>query len=545
MNSFVFHSLIATFAHSAFSMDFIKRTLPILFGIFLLSVLVRVPQLNRPLSKHHEFCTAISLRIMQIWYDNGIEKYHFNPVMTYNNPADKFINNHANQSGKMIDEEGNYYYVSHPPFAYYFPFFVFKLLHIRPDVLPIQVFNLLLHFISGLFVYFTVCLLSFSRARALPYRSAIVAFTIYTFLPATMWFQGNVYMSDMAVHTLFIIGVYTALKMIIRQKFYSPKYIFFYTLILALMIYTSWLGIFFAFGVLVYSLLHVRDIRGFRILIWSTIIVTLLMLRVVIYQYSQINGMSVYVQEMLSRYLLRGSVAETEQGLFHFMFSYLWYAKTLVYNYFVNYAVVYLLIGIFLWIAASRTKLKIVFSENGYRFIWLSITPVVLLHVFLLNYSLQDFTTLYASLFFSVLLGILYDKVKKSGAVLIQRMRIGFAVVILLMLAQYWIINLGGIHFLQIEWAAYQTSGTVISAESKAAEVVFIKGRLAEPQEVFYAGRNIRYAKSTDDALQFLKERKIKNGVIFSDKAHLDRSISSGLMHLEKIETVTLDSTDI
>ncbi len=544
MSSFVFHSLITTFAHSAAYMDFIKRTLPILFGIFLLSVAVRVPQLNRPLSKHHEFCTAISLRIMQIWYDNGIEKYNFNPVMTYNNDADKFINNHANQSGKMIDKEGNYYYVSHPPFAYYFPFFIFKLLHIRPDVLPIQIFNLFLHFISGLFVYFTVCLLSFSRARALPYRSAIVAFTIYIFLPATMWFQGNVYMSDMAVHTLFVIGVYTALKMIIRQKFYSPKYIFFYLLILALMIYTSWLGIFFAFGVLVYSLLHVRSIRGFRVLIWGTIIVTLMMLRVVMYQYSQINGMGAYVQEMLSRYLLRGSVAETEQGLFHFMFSYLWYIKTLLYNYLVNYAVVYLLIGLFLWIAASRSKLKIVFSENGYRFIWLSITPVVLLHVFLLNYSLQDFTTLYASLFFSVLLGILYDKVKKSGAIPIQKMRIGIAVVVLLMAIQYWIINFGGILFLQTEWKDYRASGKVISDESHINEVVFITGRIAEPQEVFYAGRNIRYANSTEDALKFLRQRRMKSGVIFSDRAYIDGSISSGLMYLERINTLTLDTTE-
>ena len=117
-------------------MPFIKWTFPVLLGIFLLSVGVRWPQLNRPLSKHHEFCTALSLRVMQIWYDNGIEKYNFNPVMTYNNPADKYINNNANTSGEMMDKDSNYYYVSHPPFAYYFPYFIFKALHIRPDVLP-------------------------------------------------------------------------------------------------------------------------------------------------------------------------------------------------------------------------------------------------------------------------------------------------------------------------------------------------------------------------------------------------------------------------
>ena len=238
-------------------MDFLKRTFPFLLGIFLLSVLVRMPLLNRPLSKHHEFCTAISLRVMQIWYDNGISKYGYNPVMTYNNRADKYINNNANTTGKMLDEAGNYYYVSHPPFAYYFPFFVFKILHVRPSVLSLQTLNLCFHFLSGLFIYFIVCLLSFNRARSYPYRSAIVAFVIYIFMPPTLWFQGNVYMSDMAVHLLFIIGVYIVLKMIIRQKFSSPKYIFFYTICLAMMIYTSWLGVFFAFGVLVYSLLRV------------------------------------------------------------------------------------------------------------------------------------------------------------------------------------------------------------------------------------------------------------------------------------------------
>lgn len=491
-------------------MDFIKRTFPILFGIFLLSVAVRLPQLNRPLSKHHEFCTAISLRIMQIWYDNGIANYGYNPVMTFNNPADKYINNSANQSGKMIDKEGNYYYVSHPPFAYYFPYFFFKLFHIRPDVLPLQILNLCFHFISGLFVYFTVCLLSFSRARALPYRSAIVAFAIYIFMPVTLWFQGNVYMSDMAVHLLFVIGVYTALKMIIRRKFYSPKYLFFYCLTLALMIYTSWLGVFFAFGVLVYSLLHVRgEIKGFRMLLWSTIIIALIMLRLIVYQYSQINGVMAYIEEMMSRYVVRGSLEETDQGLWHFMFSYLWLIKTLIYNYVMHYIVIYLAIAAFMWLAISRKKLKIVFSENGYRFIWLSVMPVVLLHVFFLNYSVQDFSALYASLFFAVLGGILYDKVKKSGAIPLRRMQIALVVVLALMVVQYEAMNMPD----ALNRNEQKEFGLGIKQLADREEVIF-SNQLVEPQTIFYAQRNIRYAASPDEAISFLKTANLKHGVM-------------------------------
>lgn len=488
-------------------MDFIKRTLPVLLGIFLLSVLVRLPQLNRPLSKHHEFCTAISLRVMQIWYDNGIGTYSYNPVMTYNNPADKYINNHANQSGRMIDEEGNYYYVSHPPFAYYFGFFLFKLLHIRPDVLPLQIINLLLHFISGLFVYFTVCLLSFNRARSLPYRSALVAYSIYLFLPVTLWFQGNVYMSDMAVHTLFVIGVYTALKMIIRQRFYSAKYIFFYVLVLALMLYTSWLGLFFAAGVLIYSLLHVRSIKGFNVLIWSTVLVTVLMLRIIIYQYAQINGLGAYIQEMLGRYLVRGSFAETDQGFFHFLFAYLWYFKTILYNYLIHYIAVYALLGMFVWLAMSRKKLKIVFSENGYRFIWLSITPVLLLHATFLNYSQHDFTVLYASLFFSVLLGILYDKVKKSGAIPLKRMQAGLAFTLFILVLQYQMMNPPAAFASHPE----KQIGEQIKKATAKDEILF-SSTPVEPQIIYYAERNIQFAKDSAVALTFLHKRGLPKG---------------------------------
>jgi len=489
-------------------MDFIKRTFPLLFGIFLISVVVRLPELNRPLSKHHEFCTAISLRIMQIWYDNGIEKYNYNPVMTFNNPADKYINNNANATGKMIDSAGNYYYVSHPPFAYYFPFFIFRTLNIRPDVLPLQLLNLLFHFISGLFVYFMVCLLSFNRARSLPYRPAVVAFVIYTFLPVTMWFQGNVYMSDMAIHLLFIIGVYTALKMIIRQKFYSPKYIFLYTLCLALMLYTSWLGVFFAVGILVYSLLHVRSIKGFSVLIWTTIITSIIMLRLIVYQYSQINGLESYLIEMFNRYTLRGSLEGTDQGLFHFMFAYLWLLKTLLYNYVIHYIVIYVIIGLFVYLAASRKKLKIVFSENGYRFIWLSVLPVLLLHFFFLNYSVQDFTVLYASLFFSVLLGILYDKVKKSGAVPIRVMQLGVVITVSLFICQYHAMN-----FL-VRDDSYSRGVEIAKAAGKD-DVVFWPYQDIEPQLVFYAQRNVRYAVSEKEAQAFLIQRGLKHGLYF------------------------------
>ncbi|MFZ1659615.1 MAG: hypothetical protein WAT61_12375, partial [Flavobacteriales bacterium] len=48
-----------------------RRHSLILLAVFLLSVLVRTPQLGRPLSKHHEFCTAVALVVMDVWWERG------------------------------------------------------------------------------------------------------------------------------------------------------------------------------------------------------------------------------------------------------------------------------------------------------------------------------------------------------------------------------------------------------------------------------------------------------------------------------------------
>lgn len=476
-------------------MEFIKRTLPVLLGVFLLSVLIRLPQLGRPLSKHHEDCTATTLRILQIWWDNGIENYGYNPSLTYNNPADKFINNDASASEKMLDKSGNFYYVSHPPFAYYFPFAIFKLLNIRPDVVPLQLLNFGLHFVCALFVYFIVCLLSLHPARNGLYVPALIAFAFYVFSPATLWFQGNVYMADMAVQTPFIIGVYIVLKMIIRQKFYVSKYIFFYVLTLFLMIYTSWLGVFFALGVLVYALLHVRANKNFRVLILLTLLTSVFALRLFTYQYSQIAGTMAYITEMFHRFIEQGSLGVREEGYFNFLWSYVRFTKNIVFNYVVNYFLFYIIIAAFVWLAVSRAKLKIVFSENGYRFIWLSVLPVLLLHTIFLSYSEHDFTVLYASLFLSVLSGILYDKVRNSKAISERNLNILTLSAIAFLIVQFELSNLPGEKNYKGErYATEKELGEKIKETVPKTESVIMEIEPTSPV-IFYAERNVKVEK--------------------------------------------------
>ena len=142
---------------------------------------------------------------------------------------------------------------------------------------------------------------------------------------------------------------------------------------------------------------------------------------------------------------------------------------------------------------------------------WLSLTPVVLLHVFFLNYSVQDFSVLYASLFFSVLLGILYDKIKKSGQVSLMKMRIGLAVTVALLIVQFQMID--GMSLFLDSPAYYKEAGRKIAAQTGKDETIFTSQTEIEPQIIFYAQRNIRFAKDTVEAKEFLNATGNKKGV--------------------------------
>lgn len=500
-------------------MPFLRTTLPLLLLIFGISVLVRLPQLNRPLSKHHEFCTAVTLRVLDIWHQEGAEKYHYNPAMNYPGAANQYINNHANTSGQMIDRNGTAYYVSHPPFAYLFPYFIFKLLNRPPTVAGLQAIHLALHWLSALFVYFTVCLLSFNRARNLPFIPALVAYVVYLFSPATLWFQGNVYMSDMLVQVPFITGTYTALKMIIRQKFHSPKYLFFYSVLLFIMLITSWLGYFFALGMMIYCLLHLNRNSGFKTILIATVAGVLLAIRFTVMQYAQINGINAYLNEAVSRYLVRGSFSDLDQGYFAFAKTYVIYLVRIFFNYIANYLPVYLVMIWFAYVSVSRRKMKILFTENGYRFIWLSVMPVLMLHFVFLEYSGQDFTTLYGAFFFSVLLGILYDKLKKNNIYTPQQLNTMVVAGVLVMLLQFYFINRPGATSVKgFAYNTYERGGKMIAQMARPDEVVFLQHSVAEPQLVYYARRNLKEVKNLEEAQRFLKVREINQGIVFGEQ---------------------------
>lgn len=477
-----------------------QQTILILVFLFLISILVRLPLLNRPLSKHHEFCTAIALRIIASWQENGIKNLKFKPATNFGRNEDKFINNYASASGKMKDELGNYYYISHPPLAYYIPFSFFQLVGIKANVLPLQVFNLLIHALCAVGVFLIVgCLYPKENELNFP---AIAAYAVYLFNPASLWFQSNVYMSDMMVQLPFVFAVLVCTKMLLYEHHLLKRSIILLLLCFA-MVYTSWLGVFFCIATVI---LIFRGKLMFSLALIEILFTALVLgLGIAFLQYSKIAGIENLKEELACRFAQRSSLHGWQIFLSN-MFG-------VIKNYFFNYAAMYLFLTgsvLSVYLIRRRIRMGAILSNV----LAISVLPIILLHLVLSDYSGHDFTVLYATLPFSIFTGFLAERL--YGHVSIKFLIFGTGMFVLLNIAQFYYINRPGeISQSGDRYDTFMNEGTFIKQHANADEIVFALNYKPSPETIWYAHVNIKTVSSEAEARVFLQARKLNKGVIF------------------------------
>ncbi len=59
--------------------------------LFIVSLFLRIPFLRRPLDGQHDWLTLHTLLTVSIWNQTGLQASHYALVMTWPNPADRFI----------------------------------------------------------------------------------------------------------------------------------------------------------------------------------------------------------------------------------------------------------------------------------------------------------------------------------------------------------------------------------------------------------------------------------------------------------------------
>lgn len=484
-----------------------KRVL-ILVLIFAGSVALRVPNLNRPLSKHHEFVTAISLRVLQVWEQEGAINLGLNPAMNYSGRANKGIDNHATSLHKLCDEQGNFYYTSHPPLAYILPYATFQLVGASASVLNLQIFHLFFHFLSGVLLLLIIKNLDGTQ------RAQLIGFTVYCFLPSTLWFQSNTYMSDMLVHFFFLWGILSLIRI---KKAPSTRRLFVLLGVVFLMSYTSWLSVFFAFSGGIYALLFLKAIR------WKVIAAlflgTMAGLVLMVIQYSTIAGFDIFWEQLTQRFGVRGSnSSESTAGFFDQKLKEM---GLLLFNYVANYgSLAILVLSLLLHRLGGR---KVVYFGQMKEFALISLLPILLLHLVLLNYSGHDFTALYASGFIAVSAAFVLSEFASRA----QSLHLG-TIVVLGSAVYLWVNRPGEISQNGDRYNEFALQGEFIRTTVSDDDVVFWMGKELDPMTIVYAKRNLVEITTIKEAHDYLVDHQFQTGVIIE--------ATPGLLESKKID---------
>jgi hypothetical protein len=178
-----------------------------LLVLFAITVGLRWGNLGRPLSDSMEWDTAHSLVTLDCWERGGALRHKLCLLQSYALPADKFV---MNGGMRAMNEAGDGYYISAPPFYLIAPYAFLKLLGQPVTVFGLQAFNMLVHGVTAWFFYLAIA----AALRSLAYgrQVALVAATLFLLMPGPLWFFSNSYGWSNFWQVFWSIGCYFAVR---------------------------------------------------------------------------------------------------------------------------------------------------------------------------------------------------------------------------------------------------------------------------------------------------------------------------------------------
>lgn len=474
----------------------LRRPAILILAAFALSVAVRLPHVGRPLSGHHEFCTALVLIFLQNWWTDGYTTLHGGPAHSFTTPADRFP---PTEVGPHL-HEGVLYYFSHPPLAYDLPYALFRLSGSAPNAVGLEWLNILFHLVSAWCLFRIVQALSPGDAGE---RAGVFAAVLYLFLPAPLWFHGNAYMSDMFVQNFWLLHLAVAVPVFrsvapptFRQQVGMAGWLF-------LTVYTSWLGV-WAGAVVVVMALWRRWHTGASAWSWTAVACSaavLAALALMLWRYAQVVPLQDVLIYLGGRLEARDAAA-LPLGLVATM-------RQILVNYRTGFLPVILLLVVLavLWQrrvirpALDRRSLLVLLVFMG--------VPVLLDHAVLLEYSIHDFTVLKAGPLLCALAGV------GLAALSIRAQHVALAVTCVCGVLYYFRTNPPPA-WTPERYAWEQRVGLQIRAEARPDEPVFILGAELEPQVWWYARRTIFRVDDRQQVQAHLAATGHRQGILFT-----------------------------
>lgn len=468
---------------------------------FVLSIIVRIPNIDRPISKHHEFNVAFFLIPMEIWEEEGVKSHSFIPSYTYFSENDKNISSPIGVQEGV--KNGKNYYLSFPSFSYLLPYFIFKGLHFDISALNLQIFNLFIHFLIIFFLYKTLILLFRDK------QAAIIGSLLYLFSPGSLWFHGNAYTHHVLSILFLVLSCYYIIKLKKAETVNKADYILL-SLSLICIMFTEWIGFLLVFTIgIITILLKLKKPLYNRIFIIS-VAAAIIVLSLLFIQYNSFIGWKNYLSYLTNRLDVRSTIKNNEISVFNQIFSlFKWYI--------ISYGI-WLIFILMIWIISLKQLQIFKTIKNNWDTILLFVFPVLLYHIIFMEFTIShDYSVLIDGIPLSLLCAFL---VTKSKFVRTNYLSITW-ILIIFSVAQYYYINRPG-EFNQNgdKYSVYMDIGNVIRKNAKNDETVFIVGcnyniPSTNPQIMYYAKRNFEAIKNKDEAFVFLKKQGKDKGIIF------------------------------
>jgi len=474
-----------------------RRHLLILLVAFGVSLLVRWPLLNRPLSGHHELCTALVLIALHNWHHDGFVAHHGAPAITFTGPADVIPPGYTDAPGLR---DGTLYYLSHPPLAFDLPHALFAITATEPNALGLQLFNLFFHLLTAIGLYLVVR--EIQREGPAP----LLATLLYLFMPAPLWFHGNAYMSDMFVQNAWVWHVLVALRALHGERSVSWSTAALCAGALFITAIISWPGVWagIALGAIaLWQWRARRDSTRLRLVGAAALGVGMAVMYTA-WRWLQAVDADALLAYFAGRYAERGTAS---------MHGVADMVSVLALNYRISWLPLLLPLALLLW----KRKIIAIASCALWLFIALTGIPVVLEMLFLLEYTGHDFTALKAGLLLCGLggLGLTALRSRWSWVALVVTCVAG--VLYFYRTNPPWQVD-----DTRFTWQMEQ--GVAIANEARADEMVFTLGFTPEPQVQWYAKRTLFRVDDAERALELLHASGNRKGILF-------RGTDQGLTH--------------
>lgn len=410
----------------------IFKSSPILVicALLLLSVLIRWPAFLNPVRGGHGWLTAHSVLTAQIWKAEGINKYHFSPVYTFPNKSDKNLRSLA--SG-LNDKEGNYYYVSYPPFSFYVAHLFFVIFFIKPSIVGLYILNLFIHLCISILLYILVCKVhnkNYTRELFVP---GLIASSLYIFSAQNLLCHIYVYFADSLVQLMWVFYLTIAFLLFKKESTHKWGLLLIFFCANFLLVYTEWLGVFSSLILFLYSLF--RSYRAPQYLQLSFIIgaSTILSIGLTTLQYSSIDGLQSFLETSVNKYSTRNGYGS--DGFYYTKLR----ATLLLLHYWKFYQANILLLLVFFFLFVISIKRMPSFASDKIFLITVTVLPVLLHHLVFLEFSsMHDFSTLKASIPFCLGIAFIYSSIDftldfKATSINKKQMTLFFLVLMILL----------------------------------------------------------------------------------------------------------------